>query len=152
MKQLYALPNTPTKTNNGTKRNVEICSKTASKTGVGHLPMWYTEKLEVNCENIPYKSTSLIEKETLRPVEIDVSEEHDWLNNVSSNLFENGTLNISWSFFHASQTCSLKRKPCVTSLLPLFKEDSKSATMVEHGFAVIRRAISLLILHKLQSL
>lgn len=73
-----------------------------------------------------------------------LTEEEEWLKSVDANINEKEICNISWSAFHASQEQSQKRMPCISSLLPLFKDNSKSPTMLRHGLDVARKSTSFL--------
>ena len=80
----------------------------------------------------------------MKHIDLDLAEEEDWLKSVNMCLGEQEAMNISWAASHASKVRSEKRKSCVTSLLPLFSEDSKSPTMIKHGIDIICRAVKLL--------
>ena len=51
---------------------------------------------------------------------------------------------ISWSSYCASQRGSSNQQPCLTSFLPLFKDDSKSGTILCPGLDIIKRLTFLL--------
>ena len=51
---------------------------------------------------------------------------------------------ISWSSYCASQRGSSNQQPCLTSFLPLFKDDSKSGTILYPGLDIIKRLTFLL--------
>ena len=74
----------------------------------------------------------------------DLAEEVDWLRTASDGLYEQEATNVSWAGSNASNVHSEKRKPCLTSLLLISSEDSKSPTMVKHGIDVARKAVNLL--------
>ena len=47
-------------------------------------------------------------------------------------------MKISWAAFHASQQESHRQSPVdISSLLPLFQEEAKSAAMIRHSLDVI---------------
>ena len=68
----------------------------------------------------------------------------DWLRTISDGLYEQEATNVSWAVSNASKVHSEKRKPCLTSLLLISSEDTKSPTMVKHGIDVARKAVNLL--------
>ena len=74
----------------------------------------------------------------------EISNETEWLNFVSDNLNKGLTTNLSWSAFHADKERAAKKLPCITSLLPLFKEDPRSLSMVRHGMDLVRRSTEFL--------
>ena len=127
---------------------MDIFSSKASKSEVGPLPVWYTQYLEVsNCRNVPLKPTAKISEEDMILQSQNfkgTSDEEDWLAFVDENIFDNAPHNLSWEAYHASRERASKKSPCITSLLPLFKDDSKSPSMVRHGFDVIRRTTNFL--------
>ena len=49
--------------------------------------------------------------------------------------------NISWAAYHASHGTECEIVPGITSLLPLFTEDSKAAAMIRHSMDVIKNAV-----------
>ena len=52
-------------------------------------------------------------------------------------------MKISWAAFHASQQESHRQSPVdISSLLPLFKEEAKSAAMIRHSLDVIQSALA----------
>ena len=52
-------------------------------------------------------------------------------------------MKISWAAFHASQQESHRQSPVdISSLLPLFKEEAKSAAMIHHSLDVIQSAVA----------
>ena len=130
----------PTKADDSTDRHVNLYSKTASKNVIGSLPLWYTQQVPTVCENVVYKSSSSATQIDLKPSKLNLDDEKNWLKSVDNNMSSQGSVNMSWSAHHASQARTATRQPCITSLLPLFKEDSKSLTMVRHGFDAVLRA------------
>ena len=130
----------PTKADDSTDRHVNLYSKTASKNVIGSLPLWYTQQVPTVCENVVYKSSSSATQIDLKPSKLNLDDEKNWLKSVDNNMSSQGPVNMSWSAHHASQARTATRQPCITSLLPLFKEDSKSLTMVRHGFDAVLRA------------
>jgi len=92
--------------------------------------------LFINCRNISVCQTH--EKKT-------------WLDNVQKTLngnsdsSANGDLNLSWAAYHASMGASVDDDElCITSLLPLFSEDSKSVAMLRHSMDVISSSVRVL--------
>ena len=100
--------------------------------------------LQIDWENVPFQSSETSDLGSLEYKECDVSAENDWLKSVDQNLCDSDVVNVSWAAYHAPQLRSNKRKPCITSILPLFTENSKSCPMVKHGLDVIRKAIQFL--------
>jgi len=76
--------------------------------------------------------------------------ETNWLDHVQNTLDENsdsanGDLNLSWAAYHASMGASVDdREISITSLLPLFSEDSKSVAMLRHSMDVISSSVRVL--------
>ena len=80
------------------------------------------------------------------PVALDTNQ--TWLKHVSdvveqSRKDESQAMDVSWSAYHASKQSSHPQTD-VTSLLPLFREDSKSPAMVRHAMDVIIKAVEFL--------
>ena len=66
-----------------------------------------------------------------------------WLRYVQTkaeNTFD-GSLNISWSGFHADQESDKDVLPILTALLPLFEEPSKSVAMIRHSMNMIKASV-----------
>ena len=75
-----------------------------------------------------------------------MKDERVWLKHVNNNLrtvFSKDT-NMSWSAFKAnSLSIDIPITPAISSLLPLFNEDSKSTAMIRHSTDVIKKAIQI---------
>ena len=70
-----------------------------------------------------------------------------WLEHVRTVVTDNTSNNmqISWSAFHANQVKSPENSTLdISSLLPLFQEESKSPAMIRHSMNVVRDAINFL--------
>ena len=51
-------------------------------------------------------------------------------------------MKLSWAAYHASQPEQNEQSiPDMTSLLPLFKEEAKSAAVIRHSFNVVKNAV-----------
>ena len=69
-----------------------------------------------------------------------------WLCHVENELMvesEKRNPNVSWSAYNASNIDNIK-EPNLSALLSLFREPSKSATMIKHGMDVSKKAIDFL--------
>lgn len=64
--------------------------------------------------------------------------ENEWLNAVSEQYCNEEPSNISWAAFHANKCTHVEVMPSVSSLLPLFHENSTSLSMVRHGMDILR--------------
>lgn len=70
-----------------------------------------------------------------------------WLEHVRTVITDNTSDNmqISWSAFHANEVKSPEHSTLdISSLLPLFQEESKSPAMIRHSMNVVRDAINFL--------
>jgi len=95
--------------------------------------------------------TSVMAESMLKlPQRFSVSniQEKSWLDHVQNTLdgnsdsFANGDLNLSWAAYHASMGPSVDdHEISITSLLPLFSEDSKSVAMLRHSTDVISSSV-----------
>ena len=68
---------------------------------------------------------------------------YSWLVHVDNIMTSGGdtnSSNISWSAFHAKNQDSEKQVD-ISVLLPLFREGSKSATMIRHSMKVVKQAV-----------
>jgi hypothetical protein len=62
-----------------------------------------------------------------------------------SDSSANGDLNLSWAAYHASMGAPVDdREISISSLLPLFSEDSKSVAMLRHSMDVISSSVRVL--------
>ena len=72
-----------------------------------------------------------------------MKDERVWLEHVNYNLrtVVSKATNLSWSAFKAnSLSTDIPITPAISSLLPLFNEDSKSTAMIRHSMEVIKKA------------
>ena len=72
------------------------------------------------------------------------SEEYSWLESVHTTIYAESLPDncfISWSAYHAHLQPYPTWQSCLTSLLPLFQEDSKSVAMIRHAMDVIWSAV-----------
>ena len=67
-----------------------------------------------------------------------------WLEHMGELVDEDitGDSNITWAAYHASKQAEPDFIPAVSSLLPLFNEDSNSTAMMCHALNVVKAAIS----------
>ena len=68
---------------------------------------------------------------------------HRWLETVEQSDLWNlgGDSNKSWAAYHASKQPETRSPPAITSILPLFHDDSKSPAMIRHAMDVIKEAV-----------
>ena len=70
-----------------------------------------------------------------------------WLEHVKDEIEENDAqhMHVSWAAFHANRLPQDKSSPLdISSLLPLFQEQAKSAAMIRHSMDVVRKAVHFL--------
>ena len=73
-----------------------------------------------------------------------LEKEEKWLNHVKDELRKENTagMKLSWAACHASQLEQNEQSiPHITSLLPLFKEEAKSAATIRHSFNVVKNVV-----------
>ena len=54
----------------------------------------------------------------------------------------NHRLDLSWSAFSANKTGSPRTNPDTTAMMPIFREDSRSAAMIKHSLDMIWKAVN----------
>ena len=72
--------------------------------------------------------------------------EIEWLKSASTITRSSDRLpnyKVSWAAYFASQESS-PVTPTITSMLPLFQDDSKAVAMIKHGMDVIKAAVNYL--------
>lgn len=73
------------------------------------------------------------------------NEETAWLKHVISQDTNNIGLDVSWAAYHAScQTSSTDFFPGISTLLPLFYEDSASVATIKHAMNIIKQVTQFL--------
>ena len=88
---------------------------------------------------LPEKKGEL--KSNCQLIPLALEREKKWLNHVKNELQKENTadMKLSWAAYYASQLEQNKQSiPDITSLLPLFKEEAKSAAMISHSFNVVK--------------
>ena len=76
-----------------------------------------------------------------------IEDEKEWQNNarrISSAEVQSIDDPIAWAAFHANALQPCNFDVTISSLLPLFPDDSKSVAMIRHSMDVVQRAVRLL--------
>ena len=160
-----ALTQLPTSTSTGTVMSAELYREAAiALPNIAQLPRFYThiEEVEVTTGSVtvpavtgPCRPTSSISNSSpaiqsnfpdLMP-QIDATpscsiEEH-WVTHAQS-IIERDHLNhddtVSWAAFCASNQPQLDRLPCITSMLPVFRNKASTSPMIFHAMSIIKSA------------
>ena len=76
----------------------------------------------------------------------EVKKELCWLRHAQEKVEDafDGSLNISWSAFHADRESEKDMLPSLTALLPQFEEQSKSVAMSRHSMNIIKASVDML--------
>ena len=99
------------------------------------LPSFYTDVSPAYLPPICH-FPSLDENESLLTLEEDIlNEDEKWLKE---------TTNMLWSIFHAEKCISSKAVPDMSAMLPIWKDNSKSAATITHILDVLGPAINYL--------
>ena len=96
----------PDHNSDGDERHIDLDYKTASTSSVKSLPFFYTEKLDMNWENVAFISSVSTNESDFEDVDLDLVEEEDWLKSVNMCLSDQDALNISWAASHVSKVRS----------------------------------------------
>lgn len=128
----------------------EIPHDSESRQDYSVLPEDYTRVRPLNLENKhpPVPPSGLPQSPSDFSVfRQAIQKEKQWLDSVADQVLETETEHpieaqmISWSGHHASNAQDSNHvKPCMSAILPLFAESSKSTGMLAHGLDVIRKA------------
>ena len=57
-------------------------------------------------------------------------------------MFDDTRINVSWSDYQAIMQISVDRPPAVTGLLPMYKDNAHSTSMIKHGIDLLIKATS----------
>ena len=68
----------------------------------------------------------------------------DWLNHVVEAIHNGGSIPLSWSAYSAKYETNVNIIKSISSMLPLFKEDSHSVTLMIHVFKLIKKVTDFL--------
>ena len=68
---------------------------------------------------------------------------NNWVNTLEVTLaeetFDPKKTNVSWSGYHAGMQTSVQRPPAVIDLLPMFRDNARSVSMVKHGLDMLQK-------------
>ena len=70
--------------------------------------------------------------------------EMEWLNQVVENIEHNDSLPLSWSAYNAKYVTNINIIKSISSVLPLFKEDSYSVSLMTHAMQLIEKVTNFL--------
>ena len=70
--------------------------------------------------------------------------EMHWLNHVVEAMQNGGSIPLSWSAYSGKYATNVNIIKSISSMLPLFKEDSHSVTLMIHAFKLIKKVIDFL--------
>ena len=140
--------------NRGNEQTCVAISKSGKK--VGKLPDSYALVLPIAViknEPLVPELCSLVQSSCNLLTEA-VTQEYKWCDHickvVEANSVENGDkdLHVSWAAYHANMTVPTETTDhipkTVSTLLPLFPDDSKSIAMIRHSMDVVKDAVSVL--------
>ena len=125
----------PSENSTGEDRGIIILNETVQTKKLTLLPDQYSNAPPSVLPNrepvLPEKKGEL--KSNCQLIQLALEKEEKWLNHVKDELEKENTADIklSWAAYHASQLEQNEQSiPEITSLLPLFKEEAKSAAMM----------------------
>ena len=124
-------------------RGVIILDETVQTKKLTPLPDQYSD---VPTSVLPNRESVLPEnkgelKSNCQLIPLALKKEEKWLNHVKDELEKenNADMKLSWAAYHASQLEQNEQSISdMTLLLPLFKEEAKSAAMIRHSFNVVK--------------
>jgi len=133
----------------GIMRHKAKLQPTNSKKEIPPLPESYTTLIPVSVKkkdpNIPVLDGTLTS--AAQPVKFAIEEEKKW-QKTTHRLVKEEVQSIDdpigWAAFHANTQQPRDFDITITSLLPLFPDDSKSVAMIRHSIDVLHRAVQLL--------
>ena len=136
----------PSENSTGEDRGVVILDETVETKKLTPLPDQYSN---VPPSVLPSREPVLPEKKgelksNCQLIPLALEKEEKWLNHIKDELEKENTadMKLSWVAYHASQLEQNEQSiPDITSLLPLFKEEVKSAAMICHSFNVVKNAV-----------
>lgn len=140
-----------TKDNHGQERAPVTVSNVPAK-GLSPLPQEYAEVPPVDKwkKEPEFPCTNQTTDHFRRPP-MELSEQKNWLCHVKDVIESDSEdddeqdMCVSWAAFHASQVTTPNDTPAdISSLLPLFQEDSKSVAMIIHTMNVVKRTVQFL--------
>ena len=70
--------------------------------------------------------------------------EMEWLNRVFENIEHNDSLPLSWSAYNAKYATNINIITSISSMLPMFKEDSHSVSLMTHAMQLIDKVTNFL--------
>lgn len=133
----------------GVQRQTATFNGLSSKKAIIPLPEFYTNLKPVTVMNktpsIPFLRGSRQADDQLAKKAVE--EERNWQRNTLKlivNEHQSIEHPISWSAFHADNQTAKEVGVTITSLLPLFPDDSKSVAMIRHSMDVVKRAVNFL--------
>lgn len=135
----------PTQDNQGEDREPLQVKGTTAKT-VPELPDSYVNITPAHIANKippPSQETDLVlpDVELLNP---QLSLEYEWLQKVSTITDANESVDITWSSHHADKKRSPAFQTCISSLMPLLRDQAHSVATVKHVMDKIKEAVNIL--------
>ena len=128
---------------------VNLCSTRSASRDIT-LPDTYSSFLPVSIKtsevNVPATSQGGVETVSADMPSIAIEKQVHWLKHCEHHLNEELTkgVHLSWAAYHASVTELPNPLPCLSSLLPLFYEETAVVFMMRHGMFVIKEATEFL--------
>ena len=115
------------------------------------LPDWYAEvpPCILTCEKPSVPLVTQQDKVDRKVLTQTLKEEHHWLEKVRISTTSDdydGETPVTWGGYHSrcQATDIQETRPAISSLLPLFPDEAKSAAMIRHAMNMIKAAVEYL--------
>lgn len=134
------------KDTDGTKRERASLQPGTSNKKIPQLPETYTilTPVTVRKKDLEIPETKGPLTNNAAPLEAALEDEKKWQKN-TQRLIKQQVQNIddpiTWAAFHSNEQRSRNFDVTITSLLPLFPDDSKSVAMIRHSMDIIKQAV-----------